>query len=583
VSERGDGRILGITDGVLAGAAVIECGRVLAATSEERHVRLKMARGFPSLSVDEVLRVSGTAPRDVEAVAVAGRCEFFARGVTEWRGWFQRDRGLLREALLVAGSEAASILGPSRVFQKAYYGLKSVLALGRRGRIRRILRERHGIVSPVTFHDHHHCHATAAYYLGGAPDALVVTLDGGGDGACAQVWRGRDGRLEKRLEVPAYDSVGNYYAYVTHLLGFAAHRHEGKVTGLAARGRPEYADVLRAFVALRDGTIVNTGRAFFGSALRKLGRRLPLDPDPADLAASVQLVLEEVAGGFVADWVRREGTPRVRLAGGVFANVRLNQKILEREGVESLFVFPAMGDDGLSVGAALAEWSARRRRAGAEASVLQMKDAFLGGDVGDREAEAALGLSGIEARRVEPIEDEIAALLARGETVARVTGRMEYGPRALGHRSILHRPDDRSVNDWMNRGLRRTEFMPFAPIVTTEAAPRLFARTRGAEECVRFMTITLGCSAEMKRLAPGVVHVDGTARPQVVERGSEMHRILVAFEARTGIPALINTSFNMHEEPIVDTAEDAVRAHAAGGFFHLAVGNRIAAPLRGKP
>jgi carbamoyltransferase len=161
---------------------------------------------------------------------------------------------------------------------------------------------------------------------------------------------------------------------------------------------------------------------------------------------------------------------------------------------------------------------------------------------------------------------------------------MEYGPRALGHRSLLYRPDDKTVNDWMNRGLHRTEFMPFAPVVTAEAAPRYFSRTAGKEDAARFMTVTLDATNEGRRALPGCVHVDGTARPQTVERGSEMHRILEAYEKLTGTAALINTSFNMHEEPIVETAEDALRAHAAGGFFHLALGDSfVAAPLRGRP
>lgn len=586
MTSGGAGRILGITDGVASGAAVLEDGRVLAATSEERHVRMKMARGFPARSIAEVLRLSGTRPNEIEAVAVAGLSEFFVPVATEWNGWFRRDRGFLREALLVAGSEAVSFLGPSRVFQRGYYAMKSLATSGRHRAIRNALRDRFGIEAPVRFHEHHHCHATAAYYHGGAPDALVVTLDGGGDAASAEVWRGAAGRLEKKLEVPAYDSVGNYYAYVTHLLGFAAHRHEGKVTGLAAFGKPIHAATLREFIANRDGRIANTGRAFFGSALRKLRKRLPSDFAKEDLAASAQTVLEEVSTRFVAHHLAVEKLAHVRLAGGVFANVRLNQKVLEIPGVESVFVFPAMGDEGLSVGAALAEWALRARAAGRETPVRKLADVFWGGPIGEREAEAALVSAGVPHRRVAPIEieKEVAKLLARGEAVARVAGRMEYGPRALGHRSLLYRPDDRSANDWMNRGLHRTEFMPFAPVVTAEAAPRYFQRLRGAEDAVRFMTITLDATPEGRRALPGVVHVDGTARPQVAERGSAMHRILAQFEALTGVPALVNTSYNMHEEPIVATAEDAVRAHRAGGFFHLALGDSfLVPPSRGKP
>ena len=176
-----------------------------------------------------------------------------------------------------------------------------------------------------------------------------------------------------------------------------------------------------------------------------------------------------------------------------------------------------------------------------------------------------------------PLPDVIAGLLAEGYVVARAAGRMEYGPRALGNRTILYQPTDPAVNDWLNRNLRRTEFMPFAPAVLFAERERCFGDMTGAEHTAEFMTMTFHCTPWMRNAMKGVVHLDGTARPQLVrqERNTEFHAILTAFRERTGLPGAINTSFNMHEEPIVCSADDAVRAFLDGQLDYLALGPHL--------
>jgi carbamoyltransferase len=273
-------------------------------------------------------------------------------------------------------------------------------------------------------------------------------------------------------------------------------------------------------------------------------------------------------------WLRKTGLRNLAVAGGVFANVKFNQRIHELDEVDEFFVHPAMDDGGLSVGSALA--SLADHGAGeATRLCVEMPGVYLGRDFGEQEIECAVNDAGVEGRRDPVIHEAIADLLARGEVVARFQGRMEYGPRALGHRSILYCTTDPSVNDWLNERLERTEFMPFAPATLAEHSARCFRGLAGAESTARFMTVTFECTEEMKRISPGVVHVDGTARPQLVdaETAPDLHRIVSAYHSKTGIPSVVNTSFNMHEEPIVHSPGDAIRAFLQGGLDHLAIGD----------
>jgi carbamoyltransferase len=271
---------------------------------------------------------------------------------------------------------------------------------------------------------------------------------------------------------------------------------------------------------------------------------------------------------YVEMAIAESGLRDVVLAGGVFGNVKLTQRILEMPSVGKVFVHPAMNDHGIAVGAGL-EYLARRRGA----RPTRLPHVFLGPDHSDEECIRALDEAGLRYREERDIESCVAALLAAGKVVARFAGRMEYGPRALGNRSILYRSDDSSVNDWLNRMLRRREYMPFAPATLSEAAAECYGDLTRATECVRFMTVAVPCSEYMRRTSPGAVHIDGTARPQVVweEDNPSYYRILRLYAERSGIPSVINTSFNMHEEPIVCTPGDACRAFVAAGLPYLAM------------
>ena len=212
-----------------------------------------------------------------------------------------------------------------------------------------------------------------------------------------------------------------------------------------------------------------------------------------------------------------------------------------------------------------------------------MPHVYLGPDYSDAEIRQELEKEDVEATRYDDVEAEIARLLSNNAIVARFNGRMEYGPRALGNRTILYQPTDPTLTVWLNESLQRTEFMPFAPVVMAEHAERCFVGLKGAEDTARFMTITFDCTEWMAENCPAVVHIDNTARPQLVslDDNPSMYRILENYHRITGLPVLINTSFNMHEEPIVCSPYDAIRAFKLGHLDYLAIGNWIAAnPVR---
>lgn len=570
--------VLGLIDSKPSAAALVSDEKILVAIAEERICRMKMATGMPRDAINWVMEYAGVSPSDLDGVAVAQKSLRFEPTPQPWSGWFEDDEaGEMTTKKIVSrmGASLAPVVGSNPLAWQAHHTLKSLLSRDRLQKLPELLRTEYQINAPVKFYDHHYCHATSAYYTSNFDKALVVTLDGGGDGRSGSVYVGENGRLRPIASVDSYNSLGNFYSYITALCGFKAEKHEGKVTGLAALGEPEYADILRDFFRYNVvGEIRYAIPMYHRSALQRIAERLPKNFDRANLAASVQLILEEQGIAFIRHWLRETGLRKIAVAGGVFANVKFNQRVHELDEVDEIFIHPAMDDSGLSVGGGYA-FLAEQPNINPAKMIHRLPNVYLGPDYDDERIKAAIRTAGVEAVYTPNIHQKIAELIANGDVVARCTGRMEYGPRALGHRSIMYQTTDPAVNDWLNINLKRTEFMPFAPATLASEAHRCYINFEGAEDPARFMTITFDCTDEMKRQSPGVVHVDGTARPQIIdeETAPDFHKILTAYYKLTGIPSLINTSFNMHEEPIVCTPEDAIRSFQQGNLDHLALGD----------
>lgn len=538
---------------------------------------MKMVMGFPRKSIEAALRIAGVAPEELDQVAIASEWGHFLDEYVDFsEGVFGVDEGVVRNLFFSVGSQLSGLRSKVPVLEKLYYDLRKPAFAKRRTRIREVLRDEFGITCPVVFVSHHLAHAAGAYYASGYEDALMVTLDGAGDGHSSHVYEVVNGEWRHLHSVPSFDSLGDYYAYVTQISGFKAGKHEGKITGLAAYGEPVYQDIFDRFIRYKDGTMVNVGNTFRHAAIRKLKAALPNDFDRAHLAATIQQVAEDITTRYVSYWRDRTGQTNVALAGGVFANVKINQRVHEIDGVESVFVYPAMSDEGIAAGAALVQWS--RSNPSESRPEKCIDHVYLGPEFTEKEIQDALTSEDVEFTRPDDLEAELASMIADGYVVARFAGRMEYGPRALGNRSILYRPDEREVNDWLNNRLGRTEFMPFAPAALAEDAHLYFKHLDGTLDTARFMTITYDCTDLMARTCPGVVHVDGTARPQLVSESDDpaYHRIIKEFKKITGLSCIVNTSFNIHEEPIVCTPQDAIRAFKIGHLDVLAIGPFVA-------
>jgi carbamoyltransferase len=545
-------------------ALLEEDGRPRFAASEERFSRIKMQGGWPEL----------TAAYASKHYDLSG-----ARAVHGGLPLQQRLARELRLALYNAVHRKQQDVHPKR-FRKL-----ADAALGRTPRSERVVfpgMER-------TYVDHHTCHAASAYYPSGFDEAEVVTVDGVGDTYSSRVFRAKGGHLSPVAEhFHTGFPLGHNYEYVTAMLGHHPHRHPGKVTGLSAHGSPDDRLLRELESWLAEVWSARGGRPYFfmlhsthGSTqndpafeaavreLREIRATRFGDWSNADLAWAIQYLLERDVTRMIESAIPRIDGQPICLAGGVFANVKLN-KLVKEMGFGQIFVQPAMGDGGLAFGAPLARLAEER---GALAP-YRLESVYLGPDYDESEMLAAIRAEGLEARRCDPVEVAIAEKLADGRVVARFAGRMEFGPRALGNRSILYHCADATVNDWLNKRLDRTEFMPFAPATIEDEIHASYTGLRGAEHTAEFMTITSDCSETFRRTCPAAVHVDGTARPQVVRKATNpsFHRILEEYRALTGVGTVVNTSFNMHEEPIVCTPQDAVRSFMRGHLDYLAIG-----------
>jgi carbamoyltransferase len=554
-------------------------GRPLFAAAEERFTRVKMQGGWPRLA----------------AARASERLDF--DGAEAIHGGLPLSQRFGREARLAAYNAVNRKL--QDVHPKRFRKLFDATVGKTRSGESRIFPE-----LPRRHVDHHTCHAASAWFPSGFEEAEVVTVDGVGDTYSSRFFHGRAGRLTPRAKFFHTEfPLGHDYEYVTALLGFHPHRHAGKVTGLSAHGRHDDRLVRKMEKWFADVWSASRGRPYFfmlhsqhGSTqddpafelalreLREIRQTLFGDWSNMDLAFTIQYILEREVTRLIERVIPEIDGQPICLAGGVFANVKLN-KLIKEMGFGSIFVQPAMGDCGLAFGGPLQALSERDGL-----TPYRLSDVYLGPEFDDDAILRAIRAEGLEARHYDAIEPKVAELIASGRVVARFNGRMEFGPRSLGNRSILYHCADATVNDWLNKRLDRTEFMPFAPATLADEVAASYVGLDGAEHTAEFMTITTDCSEKFKRECPAAVHVDGTARPQIVREATNpsFHRMLEAYRRLTGVGTVVNTSFNMHEEPIVSEPEDAIRAFLRGHLDYLAIGpylveNPQLGPIVGRP
>jgi carbamoyltransferase len=539
-------------------ACIARDGHILFAVAEERLSRLKHDARFPSLSIEACLAAAGVRADQLDFVCF---------------GWPPAIEALKHDLKCMAtGSlplnyvDLVSTVRRNLNHTRKQNGKKQFLA-------------RFPTKAQFRFVEHHLAHAISAYSFSGFDDAAVLVLDGRGAWEASSLWHGRDGRLEHVWTIPWPNSLGLFYAQFTQYLGFQPYSDEWKVMGLAPYGEPG--------VNLRDFIIPDDNPY-------KVSTRLLLDDKPAPLAGitarlgpqreaeseidskhknvafAVQDACEEAMMTLARAAVAKTGSRNICLAGGVALNSKANGKILSSGIIDRIFVQPAAGDDGVCLGAALAPYLDN----GGKLPMHKMRHAYLGAENSDEEIEKALTTYKLRATRVADPAAAAAEMLAKGKILGWVQGRMEFGPRALGARSILADPRDPEMNAKVNNAVKFREWWrPFAPSMLAEVAGEYIESATDSP----FMILTAQVKPEKRSVIPSVTHVDGSARPQTVERDVNplYWRLIREFGNRTGVPVVMNTSFNLRGEPIVSTPTDAVRTFFSSGMDALVIGNFV--------
>ncbi len=538
-------------------ACIVRNGELLFAVAEERLSRLKHDARFPELAIRACLDFAKISAVEVDEVCFG------------WQNAGQVYRHDL--SLYATGRWPASylnVLNSSRYFLSMWHQKSGANPFQR-------------IFGPtkarMRFVDHHFAHALSAYAYSGFDDSAVVVMDGRGAWEGTSIWHGRNGRLDHVLTIKYPDSIGLFYSEFTGYLGFVRNSDEWKVMGLAPYGKPgidlsKFIDAGASPPRVHYRKLV-TG-APFANIIPLLGPpRVPeseITDQYKDIAFAVQDACEHAMMSIAKLALQKTGSRNLCLAGGVALNSKANGKIAASGLVEKFFVQPAASDDGVALGAALAPYL----DSNGKLPNKPMRHGYWGPSFDDAAIESALNTYKIRHTKVSDPAAAAAQLLSKGKILGWFQGRMEFGPRALGSRSIIADPRDPEMNAKVNNAVKFREWWrPFAPSFKKEAAPEFLESAYDSP----FMILTAQVRPEKRGIIPSVTHVDGSARPQTVEREINplYYRLIDEFGKITGVPVIMNTSFNLRGEAIVHTPTDAIRTFFSSGMDALVMGDYL--------
>lgn len=578
-------------------AAIVRDGEIVAAAQEERFTRIKHDRSFPVNACRHCLEVCGLRISELDGVV------FYEKPLIKFERLIETFVSCVPDGV-VQFIKAMPVWASEKLFQKK-------LIVDEISKLSGI--DKH-FLPDILFATHHHSHAASAFFPSPFQQAAILCVDGVGEWASTSAWVGKGSEIKPLWKIDFPHSVGLLYSAFTYYCGFKVNSGEYKLMGLAPFGVPRYAErIYSRLIDLKmDGSFrLNleyfsflvgqrmVGKKFenlFGAPVRIQGA--PIEKFHADIAASIQLVVEDILLKMSDNLLAETGLGHLVIAGGVGLNCVANSKIAKLDRCKQLWIQPASGDAGGAVGAALALSNQKDASPRSHLSLNLrdgMKNAQLGPQQKDDEIEYQLTLAGAVFQKLskDDLLFETADALSNNKIVGWVQGRMEFGPRALGNRSILADPRSKEMQSWINKKIKfREGFRPFAPVVTkshaedyfdmeTEESPYMLLTGKVKEYHSTNWDRGRGQGTvsppEVDSSLPAITHVDGSARIQTVDSESNplLHRLLHLFEGRTGIPVLVNTSFNIRGEPIVFSASDAFRCFINTHMDVLVVGNYI--------
>ena len=539
-------------------ACIARDGELLFAVAEERISRVKHDAGFPQHAIRACLDFARVTPDQLDFIC---------------QGWPSPDKVLATDIKCFLNGKYPptylNVLNSARLYASMVH---------QNGGFRRFTHHFGQARARMRFVDHHLAHAISAYSYSGLNKAAVVVMDGRGAWEASSIWCGHDGYLDHVLTIPWPNSLGLFYAQFTQYLGFAPNSDEWKVMGLAPYGNPGVN--LGEFISLNHESYrVNAPLLFeqkngTSAIAKRLGpERVPeseIGEKFKDVAFAVQDACEAAMLALVKLATQQTSCRNVCLAGGVALNSKANGTIQASGMVDNIFIQPAASDDGAALGAALAPFL----DGGGRLPMKPLRHAYLGPEFSDAEIERTLGTYKLRATKLTDVAATTAEFLANGKIIGWFQGRMEFGPRALGHRSILADPRDPEMNAKVNNAVKFREWWrPFAPSLLREVAGEYLEHACDSP----FMILTNPVRPEKRGVIPAVTHVDGSARPQTVERDvNPLYWDLIhEFDKRTGVPVLMNTSFNLRGEAIVNTPTDAIRTFFSSGMDALVIGSYL--------
>jgi carbamoyltransferase len=538
-------------------ACLVQDGRLVFACAEERLSRVKLDGSFPVRAIQAALEFAGLGLKDVDQVAI---------------NWPHSMRARVHDLRLMLTGQ-----WPVNMARLERLAIGMLSSMRHRGGALDVERAFDGIKAPLHFVDHHRAHALSAYCLSGFDESGVLIVDGRGANEATTLWHARDGTMQLLDTYEYPDSLGVFYAGITEVLGFQPLSDEWKVMGLASYGKPTRD--LSDLVMVSEDTYRVDARKFFGrrdgdlSELELIvGRRRretePLTEQHQDVARSAQDRCEEAMTALLRRLKRRTNSPRLCLAGGVALNSKANGELLRSGLIDDIYVQPAAGDDGGCIGAAFAVYE----NLGLPLPRKPISHTYLGTEFSNEQIEKVLRVYKLPYRRLEHAPRAAAELLAQNHLVGWFQGRMEFGPRALGARSILSDPRFEANRDRVNEAVKfRESWRPFAPSVLHEKGARYFDDYYASP----YMILTFWANALAKKEIPAVVHVDGSSRVQSVfrETNERYHSLITEFEKLTSVPVVMNTSFNLKGDPIVCTPKDAIETFYTSGLDDLVIGD----------